>query len=331
MADTLTWTAYNSSDNIKKIYFKWAGISVLHNWIDEADYQAAMDEKDAEYDAMVAEKDQAYNDMVSEKDSAYNTMVAQKNAEIAAANARANINVHYWSGTNYNWDGNITSRSWNDYYKLVDNPGNKPMTLGTQLRFDNGTKYVFGWFLPIYWSTKTSNSKTFISPFEYFVINKADGTITRNRWWVNWISISSWTYTSWYRNTENAIPNQWRIEYATEYRAYYWYDNHNSKYPDRQNNIAWYYYIKKDLSAQWYVKANDNISRDQYWIWPDGTSLDWKSISDVVSDYNTNKIGPVSNINVKYNNKLYTPIGYCLAQNSGNSWYWYSTMYYVTN
>lgn len=261
--------------------------------------------------------------------------VAELEEELAEANKRANINIHYWSWTNYNWDWNITGWYWNDYYCLVDmgwqyRP-NSVRPLSNILRFDNWTKYVFGWFLPIYWSTKSSNSRTFISPFEYFVINKEDWTITRNRWWVNWISVSSWTYTSWRRNTENAIPNQWWVEYSTEYRAYYWYDYNNSTYPDRQNNIAGYYYIKKDLSANWYVSADDAISRDQYGIGPDGTSLYWQSIENVVSDYNTNKIGPVSNVNIKYNNKLYTPTWYVLNQNSWNDWYGYSTMFYITS
>ena len=298
----------------------------------------------AEYDALLAELwtteaelQQALSDL-ADAQAALSTaqwQISTLQTQLAEANAKANINVHYLSGTNYNWDLNLDYWYWNDSYCLVDmwwslRP-NAVRPLYNLLRFDNGTKYVFGWFLPIYWSTKASYSKTFISPFEYFVINKADGAISRNRWWVSNITTSSWTYTSWWRNTANSIPNQWWIEYQTEYRAYYWYDNHNSTYPERQNNIAWYFYIKKDLSACWYVKADDNISRDQYGIWPDGTSLYWYSISDRVSDYNVNKIGAVSNINIQYNNKLYTPTWYVINQNSWNDWFWYMVMYTVTN
>lgn len=325
---------------INRNWLSYAIVKVIRNWVEydlwvvtQAEYEALL----AELWTTQEELEQALEDLAAAQAALTNaqSQISSLQVQLAEANARANINVHYWSWQNYNWDLNMDWWYWSDSFEFVymwwPYRPNAVLPLSNILRFDNGTKYVFGAFTPINWSSKTSYARTFISPFEYYVINKADGTITRNRWWVNSIQTSSWTYTSWWRNTENAIPNQWWIEYQTEYRAYYWYDNYNSTYPDRQNNIAWYFYIKKDLSACWYVKADDNISRDQYWIWPDGTSLNWYSISDRVSDYNVNKIGPVSNVNIRYNNKLYTPTWYVINQNSGNDWFWYMVMYYVTN
>lgn len=339
MADTLTWTAYNSSDNIKKIYFKWAGISVLHNWIDEADYQAAMAEKDAEYDAMVAEKDQAYEDMVSEKDSAYNTMVAQKdaayNAMVAEKNAQiadASAVITYSSGTNYNRDGNMTGRyRWD--WALNNNYDQRVWPYSNPIRFENSQYYVFWWFCPISWSTKWSNHNAYVSPFEYFTIDKSTKKMTRWRWWVNWIQVScssEWEYL-WVSSWNLRPSNAWR-EYPTEYRTYYYWNNYSKNYSERNWNTACYFYIKKDLSAMWYVAADDVSWRNSYWVITTNYNTEWNSnrtYEQLFSNYNTDYIWNY-NVNVKYLWKLYTATWYCFYQNSWNDWYGYGIMYTVS-
>ena len=315
MSDVLTWTAYNTS-NIKKIYYKNASINVLHNGIDEDDYNAAMAEKDAEYNAMVLQKD-----------TAYNNMVAQKNAEIAAAWSI----VTYNSWTNYNRDG-WWDTTWydGDNYALIyrsniwtENP------LSSHIRIDGETKFLFWGFRHVYGANKWSYLHSTAAPFTYYLIDKSTNKISK--WIVGTYNDSfGWTWSN--RVVDCIIPSDW-IEYQTEYRAYFCYTNKSSSYSDRCGSCIWYFYIKKDLSAMGYRAADDFSWRNQYWYLQQAYDVvDYnRTAASQVSDYNTNKIGAYNSSNVRYNGKLYTATWRSAAYNSSDWGYEYTMLYVITN
>lgn len=316
MADTLTWTAYNGIENIKKFYYKWTWTQVLHNWIDEAEYQAAMDEKDAEYAAMVEEKDQAYN-----------TMVAQKNAEIANANAI----VTYSSGTNYNrdWGSDFTWYDGDTYALIYRSDIWKENGVSNHIRIDNWTKYLFWGFRHIYWSNKWSSVYSSVAPFCYYIIDKSTNKMTQGIQW--WYQTKFWGTGS--NRVVDCIMPSGRIEYQTEYRAYYAYNNSSRNYADRCGSCIWYFYIKKDFSAMWRVAADDKSWRNSYWYMQEAyADVDYnRTAANCVSDYNTNKIGNYDSSNVRFKWKLYTATSRSWAYNSSDGWYAWSLLYTITN
>lgn len=266
--------------------------------------------------------------------------------ELAEETKIANINVQYESWTIYNWDWNQESWYWWDSYELVYNGTGSHLEIPymNQLRFENDDYYVFWWFLPIYWASKASYSKTFIPPFEYYTIDKSNNRITRYRWWVNNITTASSTTGSayfWYYNcirfTYVNTNSNWR-EYTNEYRIYYYKYNSNKNYSERNWNTAGYFYIKKDLSACWYVKADDarfGASRDAYWLVQTSYDAEWNlnyphELTDLFSNYNTWFIREITDMNVLYWGKLYTAVWYTQGYNIGNDWYMYFRMYTVT-
>lgn len=266
--------------------------------------------------------------------------------ELVEETKRANINVQYESWTNYNWNGNQEWWSWSDSYELVYNGTGSHLEIQymNPLRFENDTYYVFWGFLPIFWASKSSYSKTFIPPFEYYTINKATNQITQCRGWVNNITTASsapnsaycWFYECIYFKYYNT-NSIWR-EYETEYRIYYVQNNWNKNNEYHNWNTAGYFYIKKDLSACWYVKADDarfSASRDAYWIVQtdyntERTAQYPHQLTDLFSDYNTNYIKDVTNVNLTYGWKLYTAVGFSQGYNIWNDWYMYFRLYTVT-
>lgn len=260
--------------------------------------------------------------------------VASLQQQLAEANKRANIDVQYQSWAIYNWDWNMMTWWDTDSYALIyrDNV-QRPVDYTAQLRFENDDYFVFWGFMPISWANKTSYWTIFVSPFDYFTINKTTNVITRGQWWVSWYSTSFWWYSVYRCLRQNVTPNATWIEYETEYRNYYyrnWYTNSYASW-----NIAWYFYIKKDLSAMWYVPSDDAFQRNAYWR----VETDYATEHDMTydnswtwlfSDYNVDKIGDYDCSNVLYGWKLYTALWYWFKQDYSNDWYWFWRVYTVT-
>ena len=329
---------------INRNWTAYAVVKVIRNWIEYDLWVVTQEEYDAlleqlwvtqeELDKALADLATAQSDLATAR-----TQITTLQSELEEANKRANIDVQYTSWAIYNWDWNYEYRSWTDSYYLIYSWNihtQAPITYPQVLRFDNWNKYVFGWFLPIAWASKASSSRTYISPFEYYVIDKSTNKITRARGWVSTISTYFWWVWTSYIAWDCLTPTSWWIEYLTEYRNYYYRNNYSKNYWDRNGNIAWYFYIKKDLSAMGYVSADDTsqFTRNQYWCVTTDYNTEWNQTyphewTDLFSDYNTNKVGTYDSSNVRFWWKLYTPFGYHMMSNSWNDWYQYLKVYTV--
>lgn len=323
MTSILNGIAYNAT-NSSSLYIKWTNVGLPKSWIDKTKYDTDIAAKDKE----IVDQKTEYESRIAAKDAE----IEQVKKEAEEAIARANVDVQYSSGTIYNWDGNVESWYRWDTYAMDCNYTQEPWGYSQPLRFDNWTKYVFWGFPGICWPTKGSyTGYQYVSPFEYFVIDKETSKITRNRWGVSTISTRA-PNTNAGRWMQTCTPNRGWREYKTEYRNYYYQNNYSKNYAERNGNIAGYFYIKKDLSAMWYVAASDVSGRDTYGNINTDYDTEWSSsrtMESLFSNYTTDFVGNYDSSNVLYAGKLYTAQWYQLNQNSWNSGYGYCVMYTV--
>lgn len=247
--------------------------------------------------------------------------------------------IHYWTGKNYNWNGNMESWHWSTWYKFVYDTTQRELSYGNIIRFETPTHYVFGWFMYVYGSPNSNYDKMYVCPFEYFTINKSTNQLTLLRAGVSNITTAASDSSAYYWNNYQSLypQNTWR-EYTTEFRTYYYEHNYSKNYDNRNGNVAWYFYIKKDLSAAGYVKADDAAywaSRWTYWEVHTSYDAEWNDtyphdFPSLFSNYNVNFIREYT-ASPKYYDKLYTPCWYEFDQNSWNDGYGYAKMFYITD
>lgn len=297
---------------VSKLMNNWESYYILkEEWGNCDDIQRELDELSNRY---------------SELQSSYNIAIQQK----ATAEAERDLYkkqaeeawkpISFWTAKNYNWDW--VSYEWSSWYAYYIYPWTSysdchiPHLLKSILRFEDSTYYYFWGFMPVEYSTKSSEWSLVVCSFILYKINKVTKVISR--WQIGnapfnyWMSYGKWDKTRYMPDPflANWMPTwQWE-EYTDEFRIYQHTNNRSSSYSSRCWDTAFYFYVKKDWTTGWYVKADDDSNRDSYWVinlsYADAWTYGSRSITELFSTYNTNRIWIHDN-NVKYEWNLYTP------------------------